>query len=107
MKAPDLMRSIPLLLFITYTALWLALPSQHVDPDALDELMVVEGNQFYVIGKHPAAEPSVWLVYHQARRLGWEGDAIRPAQIWNGCWMTVALASLYLFARRRGSSSSL
>jgi hypothetical protein len=101
------MRSMPLLLFVAYATLWLALPSQHVNPDALDELMVVEGSHFYIIGKHPAAEPSVWLIYQQARLFGWEGNAIRPAQIWNGSWMTLALASVYLFARRRGSSSSL
>jgi hypothetical protein len=100
-------RTIPLLLVVAYTALWLLLPSKHVDPDALDELMVVEGNHFYIIGKHPAAEPSVWLIYHQAKRLGLRGDAIRPAQIWNGAWMTLALTSVYLFARRRDSRSSL
>lgn len=101
------MRSIPPLLLAAYAVVWLAFPSQHIDPDALDELMVVESNHFYIIAKHPAAEPSLWMIYHQVRQFGWRGDAIRTAQIWNGSWMTLALASVYVFARRRGSSSSL
>jgi len=53
-----------------HVALWLLLPSQRVHPDALDEVLLVEGPRPVILAKHPAAEPAVWAVHHLLLALG-------------------------------------
>lgn len=87
-----------------HTALWIALPTGHFHPDALDELLLIESDQPAILAKHPAAEPTVWGLYHVLLALGYPDRSLRLVQIWNGAWMTVALAGVYFFAARLGGS---
>lgn len=77
----------------------LFLPSQRLFPDGLDELMIVEAPQLEVNPKHPAVEAVLWLGWKVLKVWGYEGRAIRPVQLWNALWLTVALAGLVMATR--------
>lgn len=77
----------------------LFLPSQRLFPDGLDELMIVEAPQLQVNPKHPAVEAVLWLGWKALKAWGYEGRAIRPVQLWNALWLTVALAGLLMATR--------
>jgi hypothetical protein len=83
-----------------HALVWIALPAHNVHPDSLDELLQVEAGRMSPMAKHPADMPALGLVWATARALGHQGRAIRPVQLWNGAWMTAALAGLLCFARR-------
>lgn len=96
-----------MLLAVLYVALWLALPSRNVHTDALDELTRIESPSILPSPKHPAAETSAWAMMQGLRGLGYAGNAIRPVQLWNATWMSVALLGAYLFVLRGGGSTAL
>ena len=75
-----------------------ALPSRDVEPDALDELLCVESPRCRPHSLHPLAEQSVWVGMHALYRLGYTGRAVRPVQLWNAGWMSLALALIYWLA---------
>lgn len=77
----------------------LFLPSQRLMPDGLDELMAIEAPRLQVNPKHPAAEASLWLGFKALEACGYEGKAIRPVQLWNAFWLTIALAGLLMATR--------
>lgn len=83
-----------------YVFVWLTLPSNTPHGDAFDELILIEAPQIQTIAKHPVAEPSVWLLMSALRMYGYEGSAIRPAQLWNAFWLTLALVGAGVFALR-------
>src|SRR5262245_14844805 len=83
-----------------YALIWVALPSNDVHPDALDELQALEAGHLPVSPKHPADGPVLSAFFRGLRFLGYAGRAIRPIQIWNGLWMTAALAGVLFFVRR-------
>lgn len=97
----------PLLAAAISMAAALALPSRDVHGDAFDELLSVESATCPSSPKHPAAEPVAWLLMRGLARLGYSGRAIRPIQLWNGVWMSLALAALTLWAGRAGRGRAM
>ena len=95
--------------FLVLIPLWVGifLPSQRLQPDGLDELARIEASEFPLSPKHPATEASLWLGMSALRSLGFAGKAIRPVQLWNSVWLSLALAGLLVFARAWRAPSRL
>lgn len=100
-------RLVAVLLVAVPLTVGLFFPSQHLAADGLDELMVVEAPDLRINPKHPAAEATLWLGFRALRAGGYEGRAIRPVQLWNAVWLTVALAGLLVATQAWLSSKRL
>jgi hypothetical protein len=111
-RAPGLERAAPRVSGLSWAArialvavglhalVWIFLPASTVHPDSLDELQSIEEGRHAPISKHPADMPLLGLMWSGLQALGYAGRAIRPVQIWNGAWMTLAFAGVLFFARR-------
>ena len=91
-------RLLPLVLVGISLGAAIALPSHDVNGDVFDKLLSLEGEPCPSSPKHPASEPAGWLLMRALRHAGYAGRALRPIQLWNGVWMSLALAALFLFA---------
>ncbi len=93
-------RLLPFVLVGVSLAAAIALPSHDVNGDAFDKLLSLEKERCPSSPKHPAAEPAGWLLMRALRHAGYAGRALRPIQLCNGVWMSLALAAIFLFARQ-------
>ncbi len=92
-------------ILLAHAVLWVGLPSQNFHNDGLDEIMRLEAGARAVLARHPLAEPAVQTLLQMLTVAGYAGSAIRLVQVWNGVWMTLALAAVYVLARRTGGST--
>jgi len=107
MRRARLARALAVFLVLAPLLVGLFLPSQQLVPDGLDELMAVESPELHLNPKHPATEASLWLGYHALLATGYEGKALRPVQLWNAAWMSLALAGLLVLTRAERSFGRL
>ncbi len=92
------------LFFIAFILFWVLLPSRNYHADGLDELQRIENGNIIHSPKHFGAEPALCTLYKILTKLGYQGRAIRPVQIWNGFWITVFLFFTGLLILRSGHS---
>jgi hypothetical protein len=92
------------LFFIAFILFWGLLPSRNYHADGLDELQRIENGNIIYSPKHFGAEPALRTLYKILTKLGFQGRAIRPVQIWNGFWITVFLFFTALLILRSGHS---
>ncbi len=89
---------------IAFILFWVFLPSRNYHADGLDELKRIENGNIILTPKHFGAEPILRTLYEILNKLGYEGRAIRPVQIWNGFWITVFLFFTGLLILHSGHS---
>jgi hypothetical protein len=92
---------------IVFALIWLTAPSQHLHFDALDDLHRLETGTPQRTAWHPVGEPAVYVFWRLWDAVSEAPTSIRAVQVWNGTWLTLALAGLIAFGRRWQASPVL
>lgn len=80
-------------------------PSRDVTSDAFDELLAYEGPDVPYVWKHPAADVSLWALFHALRACGWSGRSLGLTTFWNAAFMALAFAGVWVLGFRSTRSA--